>query len=351
MTLSYNGTTVTGVTFNGTVCSSVICNGTTVFTSGPTSLAMIGENVFPFTTTGVGTLYTTPAALVSDVADTIFSSTTTLASKIIVRKTRNDPLQVYNFVNGWGTALSGMTTVNCDIMELRPAGDVLFTVNTATLTVDAYAFSASSGIGTKYSNSPTGTDRNGMFCLPNGSGVLLYQQLTGVRLRRIAWSNGWSTSTNLQSSEDVSGNVAVTSNCDAIFYSSGSSSGSAYKLNATSLGTKYNDPSSGITLGGASGACFDPDRSVFVKTSAVQTPAYWKWSYASGFGTITTINITPSIAEAYSPVFFHTGSYLLMNGKTRGFAFNWSGTTVGTALATGGPRNLQAKRLSACGIP
>ena len=348
MTLSYNGTTVTGVTFNGTVCSSVICNGTTVFTSGPTSLAMVGENVFPFTTTGVGTLYTAPAG-VTGASDTIFSSTTTLASKIIVKKTRNDPLQVYNFVNGWGTALSGMTTVNCDEMELIPAGDVLFTVNKATLTVDAYAFSSSSGIGTKYANSPTGTDRNSLTCLPNGSGILLWQGTTGVRLRRIAWSSGWSTSTDLQSFENVSGNVAVTSNCDVIFYSSGIS-GLAYKLNATSLGTKYADPSAG-TLSNLTGACFNPARSVFVKTISTNNPQSYQWSYASGFGTLTQINTTPAITAAYTPVFFHTGSYLLMNGINIGFAFNWSGTTVGTALATGGPYNSQAKRLSACGIP
>lgn len=350
MTLSYNGTTVTGVTFNGTVCSSVICNGTTVFTSGPTSLAMVGENVFPFTTTGVGTQYTTPAGLVSVTSDTIFSSTTTLANKIIVRKSsRNDPLQVYNFVNGWGTALSGMTTVNCDVMDLIPTGDVLFTANTATLTVDAYAFSSTSGIGTKYANSPVGTDRNSLTCLPNGSGILLWQGATGVRLRRIAWSSGWSTSTNLQSFEDVSANVTVTSNCDAIFYSSGIS-GLAYKLNATSLGTKYADPSAG-TLSNLTGACFNPARSVFVKTISTNNPQSYQWSYASGFGTLTQINTTPAITEAYTPIFFHTGSYLLMNGKTRSLAFNWSGTTVGTALATGGPYNSQIKRLSACGAP
>lgn len=348
MTLSYNGTTVTGVTFNGTVCSSVICNGTTVFTAGPTSLAMAGENVFPFTTNGRGTLYTVPSALTTEVSDTIFSSTTTLANKIIVKKTASDALQVYNFANGWGTALTGMTSVYCHSMDLIPAGNVLFTANTTTLAIDAYAFS-SSGIGTKYASSPTGTDRNTLTVLPDGSGILLWQRLTGVRLRRIAWSNGWSTSTNLQSYEDVNSNVTVTSNCDVIFYTSGTS-GLMYKLNATSLGTKYNDPASGI-LSNATGACFNPARSVFVKTISTNNPVYWQWSYASGFGTLSAIS-TPTITAAYNPVFLHTGNRLLMNGANgSGYAWNWSGTSIGTALTNGGPYNINNVRVSVCGTP
>jgi len=138
--------------------------------------------------------------------------------------------------------------------------------------------------------------------LPNGSGILLYQQLTGVRLRRIAWSSGWGTSTNIQSFEDVNPPIAVTSNCDVIFYSS-----MAYKLNATSLGTKYSDPASGSVYN-SSGVCFNPSNTVFVKTTTTGSVQSFNWSYASGFGSVSVLSATPPFGETYTPVFFHTGA-------------------------------------------